>query len=80
MRCLAGSRFHGGSRDPVAERRIPSTVCEQTTAFPERLTIRYDSFLQIVSSMRRLSDVTIRRAALSTVRRRFDRTPVKLDQ
>ena len=50
-----------------------------TTAFPNDCRSAR-IFLQIVSPMRRLSDVAIRRAVLSTVRRRFDRTPVKLDQ
>ena len=75
MRCSAGSRLYGDSRDPVAERRIPSLSANDSLPSIERWTFR-----KIICPMRRMFDQAIRQTPLSTVRRRFYRIPVKLDQ
>lgn len=75
MRCLAGSRLYGDSRDPVAERRIPSLSANDSLPSIERWIFR-----KIISPMRRMLDEAIRQNPLSTVRCRFYRIPAKLDQ
>lgn len=67
--------MYGDSRDPVAERRIPSLSANDSLPSIERWIYR-----KIISPMRRMFDEAIRQNPLSTVRRRFYRIPAKLDQ